>query len=128
MLARARTAPTRGEGIALLAAHLSSVPSDVDAQLLYALMLSWRVRLVHALQRFGSRAVAPPLDRGQTQMVERAAVADILGAIGAAAALDRLLEWSVDDRAEVRAAVWQALGTIGHTGRGTMTRKGLATT
>jgi HEAT repeat protein len=72
-----------------------------------------RVRLVHALQQFGPHAVAPLLERGQAQVAERAAVAEILGAIGAAAALDRLLEWSVEDKAEVRAAVWQALGTIG---------------
>ena len=72
-----------------------------------------RVRLVHALRQFGPRAVAPLLEWGQVQMAERAAVAEILGAIGAAAALDRLLEWSVDERPEVRAAVWQALGMIG---------------
>ena len=72
-----------------------------------------RVRLVHSLLQFGPVAVAPLIARGQAQVAERAAVAEILGAIGAAAALDRLLEWSTDDRAEVRTAAWQALGTIG---------------
>ena len=38
---RARTAPTRADGIALLATHLADRPRDVDARLLYALMLSW---------------------------------------------------------------------------------------
>ena len=41
ILSRARSAPTRTDGIALLAAHLAEQPRDVDARLLYALMLSW---------------------------------------------------------------------------------------
>jgi YaiO family outer membrane protein len=41
ILSRARTAPTRADGIALLATHLAERPRDVDARVLYALMLSW---------------------------------------------------------------------------------------
>ena len=41
VLSRARSAPTRADGIALLATHLAERPRDVDARVLYALMLSW---------------------------------------------------------------------------------------
>lgn len=41
VLSRARSAPTRSDGLALLATHLAERPRDVDARLLYALMLSW---------------------------------------------------------------------------------------
>jgi hypothetical protein len=72
-----------------------------------------RVRLVHALQQFGVTAVMPLLEHGREQPAERAAVVEILGNIGAAGALDQLIDWSADERADVRAAIWQAVGTIG---------------
>jgi hypothetical protein len=72
-----------------------------------------RVRLVHALQQFGLTAVLPLVEHGQAQSANRAAVAEILGSIGAAGALDQLISWSTDERAEVRAAIWQAVGMIG---------------
>jgi HEAT repeat protein len=72
-----------------------------------------RVRLVHALQQFGAAAVLPLIEHGQAQPADRAAVAEILGSIGAAGALDQLIAWSSDERADVRAAIWQAVGTIG---------------
>ena len=71
------------------------------------------VRLVHALQQFGSVAVLPLVEHGRTHVGARASVAEILGSIGAAGALDQLVDWSVDERPEVRAAIWQAVGTIG---------------
>ena len=71
------------------------------------------VRLVHALQQFGSVAVLPLIEHGRTHIDARASVAEILGSIGAAGALDQLLDWSVDERPDVRAAIWQAVGTIG---------------
>ena len=40
MIARARSAP-RADGIKLLAAHLETSPRDVDARLVYGLLLSW---------------------------------------------------------------------------------------
>jgi YaiO family outer membrane protein len=52
MLARARTAPSRAEGLSLLATHLTDVPQDVDARLLYALMLSWERRYDEARVEF----------------------------------------------------------------------------
>jgi HEAT repeat protein len=72
-----------------------------------------RVRLVQALQQFGSAAVSPLLAHGQANPGQRMSVAELLGSIGAAGAIDALVEWSSDERAEVRAAVWQAVGTIG---------------
>ena len=44
VLSQARNAPTRAEGIAILEKHLIESPSDVDARLLYGLMLSWEGR------------------------------------------------------------------------------------
>jgi YaiO family outer membrane protein len=41
ILSRARSAPTRAEAVALLSTHLAERPRDVDARVLYALMLSW---------------------------------------------------------------------------------------
>lgn len=44
VIARARTAAAEGrrsEGLVLLAAHLATVPGDVDARLVYGLILSW---------------------------------------------------------------------------------------
>ena len=71
------------------------------------------VRLVHALQQFGSVAVLPLLEHGRTHVSARASVAEILGSIGAAGALDQLIDWSGDERPDVRAAIWQAVGSIG---------------
>lgn len=72
-----------------------------------------RVRLVHALQQFGAAAVGPVIEHGDGRPGERAQVAELLGSLGAASALDRLIAWADDDRLEVRAAVWQAIGAIG---------------
>ena len=41
VLSQARNAPTRAEGLAILEKHLTDSPRDVDARLLYGLMLSW---------------------------------------------------------------------------------------
>lgn len=41
ILARARSAPTRAQSLALLEAHLATAAGDVDARTLYGLMLSW---------------------------------------------------------------------------------------
>jgi HEAT repeat protein len=72
-----------------------------------------RVRLVHALQQFGAAAVAPVIAHGERCPDERAQVAELLGSLGAVSALDALLSWANDERAEVRGAVWQAIGAIG---------------
>jgi YaiO family outer membrane protein len=52
VLAQARGAPTRAEGIVLLEARLADAPRDVDARLLYALMLSWDGRYDEARRQF----------------------------------------------------------------------------
>lgn len=44
VLSRARQAPNRIEGLAILERHLAEAPRDVDARLLYGLMLSWEGR------------------------------------------------------------------------------------
>jgi YaiO family outer membrane protein len=52
ILTRARTAPTRADGLAMLDAHLAQAPRDVDARLLFALMLSWEGRYDEARREF----------------------------------------------------------------------------
>lgn len=51
-------------------------------------------------------------------MLERGLAAEVLGLIGTAAAVDPLLVWCADSRAEVRAAAFEALGSIGLDDRG----------
>jgi hypothetical protein len=72
-----------------------------------------RVRLVQALHQFGAAAVGPVIEHGRRSPEERAQVAELLGSLGAASALDELLAWVGDERPAVRAAVWQAIGQIG---------------
>lgn len=48
ILARARAAPTRIDGLLMLQQHLAEEPRDVDARLLYGLMLSWEKRYEEA--------------------------------------------------------------------------------
>lgn len=52
ILTRARTAPTRADGLAMLDAHLASTPRDIDARVLYALLLSWDSRYDEARREF----------------------------------------------------------------------------
>ena len=72
-----------------------------------------RVRLVQALHQFGAAAVDPVIAHGRRSPEDRAQVAELLGSLGAASALDELLSWVGDERPDVRAAVWQAIGQIG---------------
>lgn len=44
ILKQARSASTRSESIRILEQHLASRPGDIDARLLYGLMLSWEAR------------------------------------------------------------------------------------
>jgi YaiO family outer membrane protein len=44
VLSQARNAATRAEGLTILEKHLGESPNDVDARLLYGLMLSWEGR------------------------------------------------------------------------------------
>ena len=55
VIARARAANTSGqrpEALAMLETHLSSAPRDVDARLVYGLMLSWDGRYDEARTEF----------------------------------------------------------------------------
>ena len=72
-----------------------------------------RVRLVQALERFGHAVVPQLLEHVKTHPEEAAIVAELLGSVGAASALDLLIEWCSDPRPEVRAAALHGIGTIG---------------
>jgi HEAT repeat protein len=72
-----------------------------------------RVRLVQALERFGSAVAAPLVEHAKANPGEAAIIAELLGSVGAASALDVLIEWSSDARPDVRAAALHAIGTIG---------------
>lgn len=72
-----------------------------------------RARVVDALRSLGP-AVTPGLAELARAHPEHAALAaDVLGLIGTAAALDPLLAWCDDPRADVRAAALGALGSLG---------------
>ena len=72
-----------------------------------------RVRVVEALHRFGRAAVPSLMAYEQIHPDDRAMIAELLGVIGAAEAVDDLVRWCGDDRAAVRVAAMQALGSIG---------------
>lgn len=57
VLSRARQAPTRADGLAILETHLAATPADVDARTLYGLMLSWDGRYDEARREL-SRVLA----------------------------------------------------------------------
>jgi YaiO family outer membrane protein len=52
VLDAARQAASRADGLAILSAHLGERPRDVDARLLYALLLSWEERYDEARAEF----------------------------------------------------------------------------
>jgi HEAT repeat protein len=72
-----------------------------------------RVRLVQALQQCGSAVESHLLEHGRANDEDLESVADLLGNIEAAGALEQLLEWCRHDRATVRVAAVRAIGTIG---------------
>ena len=72
-----------------------------------------RVRLVQALERFGSALVPLLLEHAHANPAEAAIIAELLANVGAASALDLLIEWCRDERPEVRAAALHAIGAIG---------------
>jgi YaiO family outer membrane protein len=53
ILTEAKAAPTRAEGLLILERHLIDTPRDVDARLLYGLMLSWEGRYDEARRELG---------------------------------------------------------------------------
>ncbi len=60
ILSQARSAPTRADGLQLLETHLASQPDDVDARLLYGLMLSWEARYDDARRELQRVLTAAP--------------------------------------------------------------------
>jgi HEAT repeat protein len=71
------------------------------------------VRLVEALRRLGEGAATELLEHARANAGDRATVADLLGTMGASAALPAVLEWCRDSRPDVRSASVRAVGTIG---------------
>jgi HEAT repeat protein len=70
-------------------------------------------RVVLALREFGATAVEPLLAHERRHHAATATIADLLGAVGEASALEPLTEWCSDAAPEVRAAALRALGTLG---------------
>jgi HEAT repeat protein len=70
-------------------------------------------RVVLALREFGATAVEPLLSHERRHHAATATIADLLGAVGEASALEPLTEWCSDAEPEVRAAALRALGTLG---------------
>jgi HEAT repeat protein len=70
-------------------------------------------RVVLALREFGATAVDPLLSHERRHHAATATIADLLGAVGEASALEPLTEWCSDADPEVRAAALRALGTLG---------------
>jgi HEAT repeat protein len=70
-------------------------------------------RVVLALREFGATAVGPLLSHERRHHAATATIADLLGAVGEAAALEPLTAWCSDAEPAVRAAALRALGTIG---------------
>lgn len=70
-------------------------------------------RVVLALREFGATAVEPLLAHERKHHAATAIIADLLGAVGEASALEPLTEWCSDAAPEVRAAALRALGTLG---------------
>lgn len=71
------------------------------------------VRVVAALRAFGPAASSAILQRAAERSLDRRAMAEVLGQIGSAVALETLTAWAADADAEVRAAVWRAVGDVG---------------
>lgn len=72
-----------------------------------------RARVIDALRGLGAPVTPALAAFGRAHPDQRRSVADILGMIGAAAAIDPLLEWCDDESGDVRAAALAALGSIG---------------
>jgi HEAT repeat protein len=72
-----------------------------------------RARVVEALGRLGEDAVRPLAAFAATHPRDTEVVAEVLGHIGGAAAVDDLLRWTASELTAVRVAAFRALGTIG---------------
>lgn len=72
-----------------------------------------RTRLVEALRAYGDRAAEALIAHGRRHEPDRAMVAGVLAFIGGPAAGETLLEWANGGNAEVQAAAWAALATVG---------------
>lgn len=72
-----------------------------------------RARVVEALRQLGEAVTPALVAHVRHRPSDTAIAADLIGLIGGAAALDDLIEWTANRRADVRAAAVRALGTIG---------------
>lgn len=72
-----------------------------------------RVRVVGALRGYGSAAAGAVARACAAFPGDRPAVADILGQLGGADAVNTLTAWAADGDPTLRAAAWRAIGDIG---------------
>ena len=72
-----------------------------------------RARVVDALRNLGAGVTGDLVEMARAHPQHTRLVAEVLGLIGTALAIDPLVKWCGDDRAEVRVAALGALGTIG---------------
>lgn len=72
-----------------------------------------RTRVFEALRRLGPSVPSALLTYVNTHPEHTKLVIEVLGSTGAATAIDRLLEWTADPDADIRAAAMRAVGSIG---------------
>jgi HEAT repeats len=72
-----------------------------------------RVRIVESLREFGGRATPALLAHARSDPAAVGDVADLVGLLAGADAVEDLLQWSGHQEAAVRAAALRALGSIG---------------
>jgi HEAT repeat protein len=72
-----------------------------------------RVRIVESLREFGQRATPALLAHARSNPAAVREVADLVGLLAGADAVDDLLQWSDHEDGAVRAAAMRALGSIG---------------
>ncbi len=72
-----------------------------------------RARVVDALRNLGPEVTTALVQMAHATPEHARLAAEVLGLIGTIEAIDPLVAWCADDRAEVRAAALGALGTIG---------------
>jgi hypothetical protein len=76
-----------------------------------------RVRIIEALQQFGTEVGPPLLAHADAHPALVPLLAHLVGELRLTAAAEHVLTWTQDANASVRAAAFQALGTIGVDGR-----------